>query len=157
MKINLESPDQEEVIRLINELDDYQKPLYPPESHHGVDMAVLTQPNVIFAVVRDDDGQAIGCGAVYLTPAYGELKRMYLRPQHRGQGIARVLLEVLETEARARGCTLFTLETGVSQPEALALYARAGYERCEPFGDYSPDPFSVFMRKDVSRTPESGQ
>jgi putative acetyltransferase len=150
MKIALEHPDQPEVIRLIGELDAYQMPLYPPESHHGIDIRALARPNVLFAVVRDGQGQAFGCGAVVLNPGFGEIKRMFVRPEGRGQGVAAALLSFLEAEAIARGCRRFTLETGVRQPEALGLYARAGYVPCGPFGDYAPDPLSVFMHKPVA-------
>ena len=154
MRICFESPDQPEVLALIDELDAYQKPLYPAESHHGIDLDALRQPHVLFAVARDDEAPgapAVACGAVVLEtahgPLYGELKRMYTRPSHRGRGIARALLSMLEGEAAARGCTRFALETGYLQPEAIGLYERHGYARCEPFGDYLPDPNSVFMRK----------
>lgn len=150
MHIALESPDQPDVVRLIDDLDAYQKPLYPPESHHGIDIAALSAANVLFAVARDGEGTAVGCGAIVVGPEFGELKRMYVRPGHRGQGIAARLLGFLEGEATARGCTTFMLETGPSQPEALALYARSGYERRGPFGGYGPDPFSVFMEKSAS-------
>jgi putative acetyltransferase len=75
---------------------------------------------------------------------------MWVNPDYRGQGIGRAVLDFLEAQARLRGCTRFTLETGVLQPEALALYERAGYARCEPFGDYALDPNSVFMHKPVT-------
>ncbi|MGE8366883.1 GNAT family N-acetyltransferase [Cupriavidus sp.] len=151
MNIALESPTQAEVIRLIDELDAYQKPLYPPESHHGIDIEALSQPNVLFAVVRDARGVAVGCGAIVLQPEFGEIKRMYVRPENRGGGIAMALLTRLEGEAIARDCPRFVLETGVSQPEALALYGRAGYVRCGPFGTYAEDPLSVFMQKDAAQ------
>lgn len=150
MNIALESPRQAEVIRLIDELDAYQKPLYPPESHHGIDIDALSQPNVLFAVVRDQQGTAVGCGAMVLQPEFGEIKRMFVRPANRGGGIAMRLLATLEKEAKGRACPRFVLETGVSQPEALALYARAGYAKCGPFGDYADDPLSVFMQKDAA-------
>jgi putative acetyltransferase len=147
MRIALESPNQPDVIALINELDAYQKPLYPAESHHGIDLGALSQPNVLFAVARSTDGQAIACGAIVLEVEYGELKRMYTLPSFRGRGIARQLLVFLESEARARGCRDFALETGYLQLEAIALYARCGYERRGPFGSYTEDPNSVFMAK----------
>ena len=150
MKISLERPDQPDVAALIDELDAYQKPLYPPESHHGIDMDALLQPNVIFAVVRTAEDVAIGCGALVLSSDYGELKRMYLRPPHRGRGLAQALLAFLETQAAARGCRCYTLETGIHQLAAIALYEHAGYVRCAPFGEYAPDPLSVFMRKPVA-------
>jgi putative acetyltransferase len=154
MRIALENPNQPEVTQLIEDLDAYQKPLYPAESHHGIDMDSLSQPNVLFAVIRNDDGSAMGCGAVVLEPEYGEpiygeLKRMFIRPEHRGQGFSKRLLAFLEDQARAKGCRVFTLETGIYQPEALALYERSGYKRCAPFGNYKPDPMSVFMIKKV--------
>ena len=148
MRVTLEPANQPDVLALIEALDDYQKPLYPAESHHGIDIEALSQPNVLFAVARPADGEAaVGCGALVLGADYAELKRMYTRPTHRGQGIASALLKLLESEARSRGCTLFVLETGYLQPEALGLYERHGYQRCGPFGDYTDDPNSVFMRK----------
>lgn len=147
LHIALEPPDQAEVRRLIDELDAYQRPLYPAESHHGIDLAALSAPGVLFAVARDDDGRAVACGALVLGPAWGELKRMYVSPACRGRGVGRALLARLEAEARAAGCRQFVLETGRLQAAALALYERAGYRRCAPFGDYVDDPHSVFMRK----------
>ena len=149
MRIALESPNQPEVIQLIEELDAYQKPLYPAESHHGIDMHALSQPNVLFAVIRNDDDLAVGCGAVVLEPEYGELKRMFIRPENRGQGLSKRLLAFLEDQACAKGCKVFALETGIYQPEALGLYERSGYKRCAPFGNYKPDPMSVFMIKEL--------
>ncbi len=147
MRISREHPQQPEIVCLVELLDAYQKPLYPPESHHGIDFDALAAPNVIFAVARAEDGLAVACGAMVLGPQHGELKRMFVLPQARGQGIGRAILAFLEAEASAQGCRLFALETGVSQPEALALYAGAGYVRGGPFGDYAPDPLSVFMTK----------
>lgn len=152
VRITLESADQLDVIQLIDELDAYQKPLYPEASHHGIDVDSLMQPNVVFAVVRTLQGHVIGCGAVVLEPGYGELKRMYVRPGHRRTGIAKELLAFLEAEAIARGCTLLALETGIHQHAALILYERAGYARCEPFGSYIHDPHSIFMQKPVSKS-----
>jgi len=150
MTITFESPDQPEVIALIAELDAYQDTLYPPESRHLLDLESLKQPNVLFAVVRDDAGQAIGCGAIVLGPEFGELKRVYVSPRGRGQGVARKLLDLLESQAIGSGCKLLKLESGPYQPEALALYASAGYERRGPFGDYTNDPLSVFMQKHIA-------
>jgi putative acetyltransferase len=150
MTIAFESPDQPEVIALIAELDAYQDTLYPPESRHYLDLASLKKSNAFFAVARDCTGRAIGCGAVVLYPEFGEIKRMYVSPSGRGQGAARKLLALLEAQAIRSGCKLLKLETGPYQPEALALYASAGYERRGPFGDYENDPLSVFMQKYIA-------
>lgn len=147
MPIALESPDQPEVIALIAELDAYQDGLYPPESRYALDLAALLQPNVRFMVARDERGCALGCGAMVLYEGYGELKRMYVQPASRGRGLAKRLLAELEAEALTTGCEWARLETGPYQPDALALYAAAGYERRGPFGGYRDDPLSVFMEK----------
>ena len=149
VRIGLEPADQPEVVRLVEELDAHQRPLYPAESHHGIDISALSQPNVLFAVARDGHGDAIACGAVVLFENYGELKRMYVRPPHRGQRIGKAMLAFLEAQAAAKGCTSFALETGVRQPEAIGLYSAAGYVHCPPFGRYGPDPNSAFMRKNT--------
>lgn len=149
MPIALESPDQPEVIALIAELDAYQDGLYPPESRHALNLASLMQPNVLFLVARDDSGTALGCGAMVLQDDYGEIKRMYVRPGGRGQGLGRRLLARLEAEAVKTGCERAMLETGPCQPEALALYGAAGYERRGPFGGYLDDPLSIFMERQL--------
>ena len=150
MHVSFESPDQPEIIALVAELDEYQDRLYPPESRHSLNLHSLKQSNVIFVVARSDGGRAVGCGAIILGAGYGELKRMYVQPNRRGQGIAKVALGQLESEARARGCQLLKLETGPYQPEALAFYGRSGYKRCGPFGAYTNDPLSVFMQKSLA-------
>lgn len=149
MDIAFETPDQAEVLALIADLDAYQLTLYPPESVYALDLAALKQPNVLFAVARNPKREVVGCGAIVLGTEYGELKRMYVRPEARGQGIAKKLLGVLESEAQSQGCTVLTLETGPYQHEALALYERHGYQRRGPYGDYPDDPFSIFMQKTV--------
>lgn len=145
--IAFESPDQPEVIALIEALDAYQKPLYPIESHYGVDLATLMQPNVRFAVARDAQGRAVGCAGLMLLRGYAEIKRMYVQPACRGQGLAGALLHRLEQLAREQGQALMRLETGNRQPEALHVYERHGFVRRGPFGDYPDDPTSIFMEK----------
>jgi putative acetyltransferase len=160
LQIKLESPNQVDVLKLIDDLDLYQKPLYPAESHHGIDIDALLKPNVLFAVARDVNGTALACGAIVIEPSdlsrpeasnspasYGELKRMYTVPAARGQGIAKALLGFLESQATLQGTNRFALETGNLQPEAIGLYQKCGYVLCGPFGDYKEDPNSVFMRK----------
>ena len=140
------SPD---AAALVAELDGYLAGLYPPQSNHGLTIAQIEQPNVRFFVLRDA-GRAIGCGAfVNVDAAYAEIKRMYVRPSHRGQRLGRRLLEFVEAQARDDGLLLARLETGIAQPEAIALYERSGYRRCAPFGDYALDPLSVFMEKSL--------
>jgi putative acetyltransferase len=150
MKISPESPDQPDVIALIAELDAYQDALYPPESRHALDLAALERDDVRFFVARDEAGHAVGCCAVVLHAAHGEIKRMYVSPACRGRGIARGLLQAVEAASAQAGRARLVLETGPLQPEALGLYTALGYERRGPFGGYADDPLSVFMQKTLA-------
>lgn len=69
-----------------------------------------------------------------------EVKRMYVVPDARGHGLARRMLAHLEATSRAAGADVMILETGTAQPEAMALYASAGYEAVESFGWYKDQP-----------------
>ena len=150
LTIARERPDQPDVVRLIEALDAHAIALYPPESNHLLDVAALCDDAVTFLVVRVGDA-AIGCGALLRDPrGWGEIKRMYLRPDRRGRGIGWRVLAELEEIARAGGLPLLRLETGIHNAEALALYRRAGFAERAAFGDYAPDPLSVFMEKRVN-------
>jgi ribosomal protein S18 acetylase RimI-like enzyme len=72
---------------------------------------------------------------------------MYVTPEARGHGLARVVLAALEGDARAAGRTRMVLETGTKQPEALSLYASSGYEPCAKFGPYRFDELSRCFAK----------
>jgi len=93
------------------------------------------------------DDVAVGCGAVRrLDEATAELKRMYVDPSVRGQGIGRALVEALEREARQIGVTRIVLETGTRLAPAIKLYEAMGYTRIPLFGEYlsSPDTSLCF-------------
>jgi GNAT superfamily N-acetyltransferase len=92
------------------------------------------------------DGVAVGCvGLRRVTADTAELKRMYVRPQYRGRGIARELLASCEQSARELGYAQLWLETGSLQPEAVALYLSAGYEPVSPFGQYAAESLSIHL------------
>ena len=133
--------------RLVDELDRLQLSLYPAESNHLDPIETLERDNVTF-LAAFVDAEVVGCGAVKRMPGgYGEIKRMYVEPNARGLGVGRTLLEALESSLLADGIEVARLETGVRQPEALALYERCGYMRVPPFGEYREDPLSVFLEK----------
>jgi len=147
MIVNAESPDQPEVRALLARLDALCAALYPAESNHLLDLDALLQDDVLFLVARDVDGSAAGCAALVRREGYGEVKRMFVGEARRGQGIARRLMEQIGIFAAMSGVGVLRLETGIHQPEALALYERCGFVRRGPFGDYQADPLSVFMEK----------
>src|SRR5204863_187661 len=88
-------------------------------------------------------GAPAGCGGIKLFGTeYGETKRMYVRPQFRGRGFGKLILNHLADHARAHAVCLLRLETGIHQREAIGLYERMGFERISPFGEYREDPLS---------------
>ena len=148
IEIRREDPREPDVKKLIRDLDEMFHRLYPAESNHLVDIATLASPDIHFFVARRQ-GQALGCGALWhRDPAYGEIKRVYVRPEARGLKLSKLILAALEDDARAHGLTAMKLETGTLQPEALGLFAASGFTRCGPYADYpTDDPYSVFMEK----------
>ncbi|MBZ0310286.1 MAG: GNAT family N-acetyltransferase [Anaerolineae bacterium] len=149
ISVALERPDTPDSVALITELEAVLEPLYPRESRHGFSIERLLAENVPFFVLRSD-GTAAGCGGVKLFDRdYGEIKRMYVRPQFRGQGLARHILNHLSDYARAHGVSLLRLETGIYQHEAIALYERMGFYRIPPFGEYRQDPLSLCYEKQI--------
>jgi GNAT superfamily N-acetyltransferase len=109
----------------------------------------------VVLVARDDDGTALGCGALRaLGDGVAEVKRMYVVPAARGRGVSRAVLGALEDAARERGWTTLRLETGPRQPEAIGLYTSAGYGPVEAFGAYVGDPDaeeSLFFERALDR------
>ena len=147
MIITQESPNQPDIIAMLDKLDAYCGELYPAESNHLMDVASLMHPSVVFLVARDANGIATGCGAYVDRGGYGEIKRMYVDPSRRGQGTGGRLLAELTLRAASAGLTGLKLETGILQPEAIALYERDGFTLCGPFGQYQLDPLSIFMER----------
>ncbi len=148
--VTAERPDTPDAITLIAELEATLEPLYPRESRHGLSVERLIAEAVPFFVLRSE-GIAAGCGGVKLFGrAYGEVKRMYVRPQFRGRGFARQMLNHLTNYAQAQGVSLLRLETGIHQHEAIRLYEGMGFHRIPPFGDYKEDPLSLFYEKSLA-------
>jgi len=144
--ITRESPDSDAATQLIAELDAVLTPLYPAESRHGYGVEKLIREGVHFFVLRAD-GLPAACGGIQFYPGWGELKRMFVRPALRGRGLARAILAHLEAHARAEGCGVLRLETGIRQQDAIGLYQSAGFRRIPPFPPYRDDPLSLFFEK----------
>lgn len=147
--ITLEHPVQEDLALLHRRHTAAMHADTPPESIHMLPADALAAPGILFYVLRVN-GAAVGMGALKrIDPAHAEIKSMHVLVEARGQGLARMLLGHLVTEARETGFRRISLETG-AQPSfgpARALYLAEGFEVCEPFEGYVLDPNSVFMTR----------
>lgn len=105
------------------------------------------------AVVAYLGAEPVGCGAFKeYEPGVAEVKRMYVPPAHRGQGIAGLVLQVVEQWAAEEGYHTCILETGIKQPEAIRLYQKSGYASIPNFGQYAGVDNSVcFEKKLISK------
>ncbi len=127
----------------------------PPGSCHFLDFEGLNAPDVSFWSIWDQ-GELAGCGALKQLdaadgPNHGEVKSMRTDAAHLGKGVGTAMLRHIISEAKARGMTRLSLETG-STPDfnaAHALYLRHGFEYCAPFADYVVDPFSRYMTREI--------
>jgi GNAT superfamily N-acetyltransferase len=99
--------------------------------------------------VRAGDDRLLASAGWRRHGSDAELKRMFTRVEARGQGLARRMLTAVEESARAAGCQRVILETGDKQPEAIALYESAGYERIEDFGHYKGEPGVLSYAKKI--------
>ncbi len=107
-----------------------------------VDATEFELPDGAFLVAYLDR-QPVGCGGWRSHGDDGviaELKRMYTAPVARGRGVARSVLAAVEGSAREQGRRRIILECGDRQPEAVAMYTSAGYERIPNFGFYKDAP-----------------
>jgi putative acetyltransferase len=139
-------PGEAEAVKMIGELDDYLNSLYPPECNHLLSVEELGKPDVFFVMARSG-ARAAGCGALVNRGNYGELKRMYVRPEFRGTGTAEMILMVLEDKAMNIGLKVIRLETGNCQSDAIRFCEREGYTRCRAFGGYANNLVSLFFEK----------
>src|SRR5262245_184896 len=123
--ITQEDPAAPDSTALMPEVDAQLEPLYPSESRHGFSVQTLIADSVAFSVLRAEDVAAACGGIKLLGTEYGEIKRMYVRPQFRGRGFGRLLLDHVAAYAQGHGVGLLRLETGIHQHAAIQLYERA--------------------------------
>ncbi|EGF91388.1 acetyltransferase GNAT family protein [Asticcacaulis biprosthecium C19] len=118
-----------------------------PGSAHALDLSGLTAPDVSVWTLWDGD-DLVGVGGLKtLSPTEGEIKAMHVVASRRGAGLGGRILAHIVAESRARGLKRLNLETGAWPffAPAWALYRRHGFVECGLFGDYLPDPNSLFF------------
>lgn len=143
-RANLDTPEFADLIDTHAEL---MLSLSPPGSCHFLPMDGLRTPDVTVWEMRDQD-TLVGCGALQeLSATHGELKSMHTLSDRRGAGLGRKMLDFILGEARRRGYSRLSLETGSMEgfKPSRTLYQSCGFDVCPPFGDYVEDKHSVFM------------
>jgi len=141
LEISLAVKPDGEVRSLVSELNDELGALYPPEQRHGLALDAIFAPHIHFFLAHRD-GEAVGCGGVALFDDFAEVKRMYVRPKARGQGVADAIVAKLIGVTRDAGLSVLRLETGIRSFPALAFYRRSGFRDCaafEPYASLPPD------------------
>jgi putative acetyltransferase len=149
MKIQVDDLSGPEVAGFLDEHVQEMRSITPLESKHALDLDGLRKPEITFWSVLDRD-TLVGCGAIKrLDARHAEVKSMRTAPTRKRSGIASLLLQHIITEARRMGFTRLSLETGAAEffLPARKLYQKFGFDYCQPFADYKPDPHSVFMTR----------
>jgi putative acetyltransferase len=150
--VSVESPLQDDVRRLIRELNEVLLALTPPEFCFHMTAEEMARSDTTVFVARDD-GAAVACGALRRhADAIGEVKRMYTLPGYQGQGIGGRILAEIEALARSKGLVRLVLETGDRHHAAWRVYERGGFARCGRVLDYPDSPYSVFYAKTIAAT-----
>ncbi len=111
-----------------------------------IDAAEFIPPDGHFFMVYVDDVPA-AMGGWRRHGDDAEIRRMYVRPPFQRRGLARIVLDKIESTAIEAGFTRMILETGQAQPEAIELYRSAGYDDIEAFGFYAEEELSVHLGK----------
>jgi GNAT superfamily N-acetyltransferase len=142
----LDDPPVEELIELVQ--GEYVI-RYGSRDDAPIDAEEFVPPQGLF-LLATDGGVPVGCGGWRaLAGGRAEVKRMFTVASHRGRGVARAVLAELERTAAAAGTTEMVLETGIVQPEAIALYLSSGYRPIDGFGHYAGEPLSRAFGKDL--------
>ena len=143
LRTDSDSSDFRELVRLLDQ--DLQIRDGDEHSFYAQFNKVDTIRHVVLAC---EDDKAVGCGAIKeYAEGVAEIKRMFVRAERRGRGIAGKILAELETWASELGFSECILETGWNQPEAIGLYQKCGYETIPNYGQYSGVENSVCMKK----------
>jgi putative acetyltransferase len=149
-RVEQENPLRPAVRELIAELNEYLLILTPAEHCYHMTAEQMADPSTTVFVARSAEGRAIGMGALRREGnGVAEVKRMFTRPEARGQHVGSAILDAIIDLARKEGFGQLVLETGDRHPEAWRLYESRGFTRCGPVLDYPDSQWSVFYEKSL--------
>ncbi len=151
MEIVLDDLSGPQIAAFLAEHVAQMREITPLPGKYALDLDGLRRPEITFWSVLDG-GTVVGCGALKrLDSGHAELKSMRTAPARQRSGIASRLLAHILDEARLAGYRRMSLETGSAEffRPARTLYEKFGFAYCEPFGDYRPGPYNVFMTREL--------
>jgi putative acetyltransferase len=146
--IAVETPLQDDVRGLVEQLNAHLLPLSPVEFQFKMTVEQMADVRTTLFVARDESGRAVGMGALRVEcEALGEVKRMFTLPEVRGQRVGSALLAEIVALAKRKGLTTLMLETGTGEgmAEAHRLYTRSGFVPRGAFLDYPESEWSAFF------------
>lgn len=153
---NLKMTYKMDLVRTTSDNNDFEKLVVQLDAYlrvlDGEDHAFYAQFNksslLKNALICYENEIAIGIGAYkeYDSETV-EIKRMFTLPEHRGKGVAKIILSELENWAKEEKYSVSILETGFMQKDAIYLYTKLGYEITENFGQYIGVENSICMKK----------
>jgi GNAT superfamily N-acetyltransferase len=149
--VSPEDPQSPEAQELLNAFVEEVRHRYeaPPADVGDFDPALVSVPKSAFLVARVE-GRAVGCGAlVPMEDDIVEIKRMFVHPHERGHGIAKKILDRLQSLAREFDYDRIRLETGTKQPESIALYGKSGFYRVPNFPPFENDRTAICFEKRI--------
>ena len=156
ISVAIETPLQDDVRALVDDLNEHLLPLSPIEFQFKMTVEQMADSDTTVFVARDESGHAVGCGALKdHGGGIGEVKRMFTRPTVRGQRVGSALLDAITALANKRGVTRLVLETGTGPgfADAYRLYERSGFTRCGVVLDYPDSEHSAFYEKWLALAP----
>jgi len=151
MRIEVDDVARPEVVALVEYHLRAMHEISPPENVFALDLSGLKHPDVTFWTLWDG-GDLLGMGGLkQLDATHGEIKSMRTAPTALRRGVGGRMLDHILMEARGRGYRRLSLETGSNAPfaPAWAMYERAGFVPCGPFGGYSDTSFSRYFTRDL--------
>lgn len=153
ISVEIEDPRSADSVALYNEMSAFIEATYPEDGENGITQTTTEELAAQgFLAIARVNGAPAGSGALMTHEPVDamrvfEVKRMLVRPQFRGRGIAKNVLSKIESIARERGAKKLVLMCGPRQPEALRLYETCGYSQRSAYGKHVDHPLSIFFEK----------
>jgi len=148
IQISHTDSSDKDFLYLIQLLDAELNHRYPEIQHQYVQHTKIDSINTVIVIYKNKIPAACGCFIIQ-NPQLVEIKRMFVHPGYRRQGLAQVVLKELEQWAIDLGYKCSILETGIKQPEAIALYRKSGYQTTDSYGPYKDLDNSLCFRKNL--------